>query len=77
MISKSSGADELMPDSPGRPSPSALPVQTATTKSGVVPMAQASRYPKLVPVFHATSGALPKYCQPVSVSGLLTLLRAS
>jgi hypothetical protein len=34
MMSNRSGAAEVMPDSPGLPSPSALPAQTATTSPG-------------------------------------------
>ena len=47
------GAAILVPVSPGRPSPSAFPTQTTVTYSGVIPIAQASLCPKLVPVFHA------------------------
>ena len=47
------GAAILVPVKPGRPSPSALPTQTTVTYSGVIPIAQASLCPKLVPVFHA------------------------
>src|SRR5664280_1596447 len=75
--SKSMGAAAVTPVSPGLPSPSALPAHTPMTYSGVVPTAQASRKPKLVPVFQARLGDDEKYCHPSSPSGLLTLRSAS
>lgn len=71
------GAATVTPVSPGLPSPSAFPAQTPITYSGVVPTAQASRNPKLVPVFQARLGEEEKYYQPDSPSGLLTFLSAS
>ena len=62
-----------MPVNPGLPSPVAFPTQTPTTYPGVVPTAHPSLKPKLVPVFQARSGEEAKYCQPDSLSGLLTL----
>ncbi len=48
------GAAISTPSKPGLPSPSALPTHTPTAYRGVTPAAQASRNPKLVPVFQAT-----------------------
>ena len=71
------GAAAEIPVNPGLPSPSAFPAHTPITYSGVVPTAQASLNPKLVPVFQASSGAEAKYCHPVSVSGRFTFRSAS
>ena len=49
------GAALSTPVSCGLPSPDALPTQTPTTYLEFVQIAQASRLPKLVPVFQANS----------------------
>ena len=46
------GAALVTPVSSGRPSPEAFPTQTPTIYLGVIPIAQASLFPKEVPVFH-------------------------
>ena len=76
-ISNSNGAAAPIPVSPGRPSPSALPTQTATTYLGVRPIAQPSRLPKLVPVFQAILCDDENKAQAASSSGRATSTIAS
>ena len=74
---KKRGAAARVPTRPARPSPLALPVQTVTAYSGVHPLAQASRKPKLVPVFQATGLGEVNLAMAPSSSGRWRLVRAS
>src|SRR6185437_16666862 len=71
-ISNMIGAEVCTPISPALPSPSVLPVHTATTYFGVMPIAQASRKPKLVPVFQAICCDEENSCHNPSSPGRIT-----
>jgi len=57
--------------------PSGLPTQTPTARSRFTPTAQASRWPKDVPVFQATAGAPTVNCQASGRSGRRVVVRMS
>src|SRR5664279_5268678 len=71
-ISNMIGAEVCTPISPALPSPSVLPVHTATTYLGVIPIAHASLKPKLVPVFHAICCEEENSCHNPSSPGRIT-----
>jgi hypothetical protein len=52
-ISKRIGPAQLAPEIAGFPSPVKFPTHTPIVHCGFTPIAQASRCPKLVPVFQA------------------------